>query len=135
MLGAEFNISHGRANAILLPHVIRFNAGKPNKFMTYPKYEHFIADERYAEIAKILGLPASTTEEGIDSLIKAVVALAQELDIPMSIQANGVNKEEFESKLADLAELAFDDQDTIANPKQPFISELAEIYQQAFKGI
>ncbi|ULT58360.1 bifunctional acetaldehyde-CoA/alcohol dehydrogenase [Neobacillus drentensis] len=135
VLGAEFKISHGRANAILLPHVIRYNAAKPNKFMTYPKYEHFIADERYAEIARMLGLPASTTQEGIDSLIKAVISLAQELDIPMSIQANGVNKEEFESKAAELAELAFDDQDTIANPKQPFISELAEIYQQAFKGI
>jgi acetaldehyde dehydrogenase / alcohol dehydrogenase len=135
VLGAEFNISHGRANAILLPHVIRYNAAKPNKFMTYPKYEHFIADERYAEIARMLGLPARTTEEGIDSLIKAVVALTQELDIPMSIQANGINNEEFESKVAELAELAFDDQDTIANPKQPFISELAEIYQQAFKGI
>ncbi|MEH7096265.1 bifunctional acetaldehyde-CoA/alcohol dehydrogenase [Neobacillus vireti] len=135
VLGAEFKISHGRANAILLPHVIRYNAAKPNKFMTYPKYEHFIADERYAEIARMLGLPARTTEEGIDSLIKAVISLAQELDIPMSIQANGVNKEEFESKVAELAELAFDDQDTIANPKQPFISELAEIYQQAFKGI
>lgn len=135
VLGAEFNISHGRTNAILLPHVIRYNAAKPNKFMTYPKYEHFIADERYAEIARMLGLPASTTEEGIESLIKAVVDLAKELDISMSVQANGVNKEEFESKLAELAERAFDDQDTIANPKQPFISELAEIYQQAFKGI
>ncbi|MBT2654112.1 bifunctional acetaldehyde-CoA/alcohol dehydrogenase [Bacillus sp. ISL-18] len=135
VLGAQFKISHGRANAILLPHVIRYNAAKPNKFMTYPKYEHFIADQRYAEIARMLGLPASTTEEGIESLIKAVVSLAQELDIPMSIQANGVKKEEFESKVAELAELAFDDQDTIANPKQPFISELAEIYQQAFKGI
>ncbi len=134
-LGAEFNLSHGRANAILLPHVIRYNAAKPNKFMTYPKYEYFIADERYAEIARFLGLPASTAEEGIDSLIKAVIGLANELDIPMSIQANGVKKEIFESKIAQLAETAFDDQDTIANPKQPFISELAEIYQQAFEGV
>ncbi|PLS02829.1 bifunctional acetaldehyde-CoA/alcohol dehydrogenase [Neobacillus cucumis] len=134
-LGAEFNISHGRANAILLPHVIRYNASKPNKFMTYPKYEHFIADERYAEIARMLGLPAHTIEEGINSLVKAVIALAQELDIPMSIQCNGVKKEEFETKLAHLAETAFDDQDTIANPKQPFISELAEIYQQAYIGV
>ncbi|MFZ7944246.1 bifunctional acetaldehyde-CoA/alcohol dehydrogenase [Neobacillus sp. 19] len=135
VLGAEFNIPHGRANAILLPHVIRYNAAKPNKFMTYPKYDHFIADERYAEIAKMLGLPASSTEEGIKSLIKAVIALAKELDIPMSIQANGVNKEKFESKLGVLAEHAFDDQDTIANPKQPYISELAEIYRQAYLGV
>src|SRR5690625_1931593 len=61
-LGAEFNIAHGRANTILLPHVIRYNAAKPNKFMSFPKYEHFIADQRYAEIAKALGLPARTVE-------------------------------------------------------------------------
>ncbi|MCL6571364.1 MAG: bifunctional acetaldehyde-CoA/alcohol dehydrogenase, partial [Bacillus sp. (in: Bacteria)] len=135
VLGAEFNIPHGRANAILLPHVIRYNAKKPNKFMTYPKYEHFIADERYAEIAKMLGLPASTTEEGIDSLIEKIITLSKEVDIPMSIKANGISKKEFESKLDSLAEHAFDDQDTIANPKQPYVSELAEIYLQAFKGI
>lgn len=134
VLGAEFNIPHGRANAILLPHVIRYNAAKPNKFMTYPKYESFIADERYAEIAKMLGLPARTTEEGVESLIQAIIKLAKDLEIPMSIEANGVNATEFESKVTALAELAFDDQDTIANPKQPFISELAEIYHQAFLG-
>jgi acetaldehyde dehydrogenase/alcohol dehydrogenase len=134
VLGAEFNIPHGRANAILLPHVIRYNAAKPNKFMTYPKYESFIADERYAEIAKMLGLPAGTTEEGVESLIQAIIKLAKDLEIPMSIEANGVNKTEFESKVTALAELAFDDQDTIANPKQPFISELEEIYHQAFFG-
>ena len=135
VLGAEFNIPHGRANAILLPHVIRYNAAKPNKFMTYPKYESFIADERYAEIAKMLGLPAGTTEEGIESLVQAIIKLTEELEIPMSIEASGVGKEVFESKVAVLAERAFDDQDTIANPKQPFISELAEIYRQAFSGI
>jgi acetaldehyde dehydrogenase/alcohol dehydrogenase len=102
--------------------------------MTYPKYESFIADERYAEIAKMLGLPAGTTEEGVESLIQAIIKLAKDLEIPMSIEANGVNKTEFESKVTTLAELAFDDQDTIANPKQPFISELAEIYHQAFFG-
>lgn len=135
VLGAEFDIPHGRANAILLPHVIRYNAAKPNKFMTYPKYENFIADERYAEIAKMLGLPAGTTEEGIESLVHAIIKLTKELEIPMSIEASGVDKEVFDSKVAVLAERAFDDQDTIANPKQPFIGELEEIYRQAFSGI
>ncbi|MCM3114190.1 bifunctional acetaldehyde-CoA/alcohol dehydrogenase [Neobacillus sp. MER 74] len=135
VLGAEFDIPHGRANAILLPHVIRYNAAKPNKFMTYPKYENFIADERYAEIAKMLGLPAGTTEEGIESLVRAIIKLTKELEIPMSIEASGVDKEVFDSKVAVLAERAFDDQDTIANPKQPFIGELEEIYRQAFSGI
>jgi acetaldehyde dehydrogenase/alcohol dehydrogenase len=135
VLGAEFNIPHGRANAILLPHVLRFNAAKPTKFMSYPKYEHFVADKRYAEIAQILGLPASTIEEGIESLINAIVKLAETLEIPMSIKAYGISKAEFESRLDHLADRAFNDQDTIANPKMPLLAELAEIYRQAYKGL
>lgn len=131
-LGAEFNIAHGRANAIMLPHVIRYNAAKPNKFMTFPKFEHFIADKRYAEIAKMLGLPAASTEEGVESLINAIIKLNNELELPMSIQEVGISKTEFDRKINILAEHAFDDQDTIANPKQPLVSELANIYRQAF---
>lgn len=134
-LGSEFHIAHGRANTILLPHVIRYNAAKPKKFAAFPKYESFIADERYAEIARILGLPARTTAEGVDSLITAIVDLAKELNIPMSIEANGVTKEVFESKVDELADRAFEDQCTTANPKLPLVTELADIYRQAFKGI
>jgi acetaldehyde dehydrogenase / alcohol dehydrogenase len=133
-LGAEFNIAHGRANALMLPHVIRYNAQKPNKFMTYPKYEHFIADQRYAEIAKMLGLPAATTEEGVESLVQAIIKLIVELELPTSIEEAGINKSEFERKINVLAERAFDDQDTIANPKQPLVAELAQIYRQAYKS-
>ncbi|NRD78638.1 bifunctional acetaldehyde-CoA/alcohol dehydrogenase [Bacillus sp. BRMEA1] len=135
VLGAEFNIPHGRANAILLPHVIQFNAAKPNKFMTYPKYEHFIADERYMEISQMLGLQASTKEEGINSLINAIGKLADTLDIPMNLKAYGISESEFESKVDLLAERAFDDQDTIANPKMPLITELKEIYRKAYIGV
>ncbi|MBW8348807.1 bifunctional acetaldehyde-CoA/alcohol dehydrogenase [Bacillus sp. IITD106] len=134
-LGAEFGIAHGRANTILMPHVIRYNATKPKKFTAFPKYEKFIADKRYAEIARVLGLPARTTEEGVESLIQAVIKLARELEIPMSIEANGVEKNEFESKVDDLAERAFEDQCTTANPKLPLVTELAEIYRQAYKGV
>lgn len=134
-LGAEYNIPHGRANAILLPHVIRYNAAKPNKLMTFPGYEHFIADQRYAEIAKMLGLPARNTEEGIESLIKAIVNLAKEVEIPMSLEEFGIDHVELESKVDFLAEHAFADQDTIVNPKLPLMIELAEIYRQAYKGV
>ncbi|GGJ65045.1 acetaldehyde dehydrogenase/alcohol dehydrogenase [Anoxybacillus voinovskiensis] len=134
-LGAEFHIPHGRANTILMPHVIRYNATKPKKFTAFPKYEYFIADQRYAEIARMLGLPARTTEEGVESLIQAIIKLAKELDIPLSIEACGVSKQEFESKVDKLAELAFEDQCTTANPKLPLVSDLADIYRQAFKGV
>lgn len=134
-LGAEFHIAHGRANTILLPHVIRYNATKPTKFVSFPKYESFIADKRYAEIARMLGLPAKTTEEGVESLIQAIIKLAKELDIPMSIEANGVTKEDFEAKVDYLADRAFEDQCTTANPRLPLVTELAEIYRKAFKGV
>ncbi|MDN9010501.1 bifunctional acetaldehyde-CoA/alcohol dehydrogenase [Brevibacillus laterosporus] len=134
-LGAEFHLAHGRSNAILMPHVIRFNATVPNKFASFPRYEKFIAHERYAEIARLLGLPAKTTEEGVESLIQAVVTLGKSLDIPMSIEANGVTKEAFEKEVDRLAVLAFEDQCTTANPKMPLVTELAEIYRNAFKGV
>ncbi|MDP4170381.1 MAG: bifunctional acetaldehyde-CoA/alcohol dehydrogenase [Bacillota bacterium] len=134
-LGAEFHIAHGRANTILMPHVIRYNATKPKKFTAFPKYDHFVADQRYAEIARTLGFPAKTTEEGVESLVQAIIKLAKELDIPMSIEANGVEKAAFESKVDYLAERAFEDQCTTANPKLPLVTELAEVYRQAFKGV
>jgi acetaldehyde dehydrogenase/alcohol dehydrogenase len=118
-----------------MPHVIRYNATKPTKFAAFPKYENFIADQRYAEIARTLGLPARTTEEGVESLIQAVIKLAKELEIPMSIEANGVTKEAFEAKVDYLAERAFEDQCTTANPKLPLVTELADIYREAFKGV
>ncbi|EIA23821.1 Putative NAD-/Fe- aldehyde dehydrogenase domain protein, partial [Candidatus Arthromitus sp. SFB-1] len=71
-LGGEFHIPHGRANAILLPHVIKFNSETPTKLPSFPKYEKFIAHEKYAEISRSLGLKASTTEEGVNSLISAI---------------------------------------------------------------
>lgn len=134
-LGAEFHIPHGRANTILMPHVIRYNAAKPKKFTAFPKYEYFIADQRYAEIARMLGLPARTTEEGVESLVQAIVKLAKQLDMPLSIEACGVSKQEFESKVEKLAELAFEDQCTTSNPKLPLVSDLVHIYRQAFKGV
>lgn len=134
-LGAEFHIPHGRANTILMPHVIRYNAQKPKKFTAFPKYEHFVADQRYAQIARLLGLPAKTTEEGVESLVQAIIKLAKELDMPLSIAETGVSKEEFESKVEQLAELAFEDQCTTANPKLPLVSDLAGIYRQAYKGV
>ncbi|MGM9926840.1 MAG: bifunctional acetaldehyde-CoA/alcohol dehydrogenase [Bacillus sp. (in: firmicutes)] len=134
-IGPEFNIPHGRANAILLPHVIRYNATKPTKFTAFPKYEHFIADERYAEIARMLGLPCKTTAEGVESLVQAIIKLAKEMNVPMSIAECGVTKEQFESRVDYLADRAFEDQCTTANPKLPLVTELVEVYKSAYKGV
>ncbi|MFD3273237.1 bifunctional acetaldehyde-CoA/alcohol dehydrogenase [Paenibacillus dendritiformis] len=132
--GAQYHTAHGRTNAILMPHVIRYNAKKPTKFASFPKYDHFVADVRYAEIARILGLPARTTEEGVKSLIEAIRGLNRELGIPESFQELGFDPKDFESRVDYLADRAFEDQCTTANPKLPLVTELAEVYRDAFYG-
>jgi len=133
-LGGEFHIPHGRANAVLLPYVIEYNAQKPTKFVSFPKYETFIADKKYAEIARALGLPASTTEEGVQSLIKAVRDLMKEINMPSTIAECKVDSKKFKAKVSELADKAFEDQCTSANPRLPLVSELEEIYLKAYSG-
>ncbi|AIQ70016.1 bifunctional acetaldehyde-CoA/alcohol dehydrogenase [Paenibacillus graminis] len=132
--GGQYHTAHGRTNAILMPHVIRYNAKKPTKFASFPKYSHFVADERYAEIARILGLPARTTEEGVTSLINAIRDMNKKLGIEESFQALGFDPKDFESRVDYLADRAFEDQCTTANPKLPLVSELADVYRNAFYG-
>ncbi|OXM85648.1 bifunctional acetaldehyde-CoA/alcohol dehydrogenase [Paenibacillus rigui] len=132
--GGEYHTAHGRTNAILMPHVIRYNAQKPTKFASFPKYGHFVADQRYAEIARILGLPARTTEEGVNSLIEAIRKLNQALQIPASFSELGIDPKQFESRVDELADRAFEDQCTTANPRMPLVTELAELYRKAFYG-
>ncbi|HEY9062565.1 MAG TPA: bifunctional acetaldehyde-CoA/alcohol dehydrogenase [Pseudobacteroides sp.] len=133
-LGGEFHVPHGRANAVLLPYVIEYNAQKPTKFVSFPKYETFIADKKYAEIARFLGLPASTTEEGVKSLVKAVRDLMRKIDIPMTIAECKVDKKKFMAKVSELADRAFEDQCTTANPRMPLVKELEDIYIKAYNG-
>ncbi|CAM3225240.1 bifunctional acetaldehyde-CoA/alcohol dehydrogenase [Paenibacillus taichungensis] len=132
--GGQYHTAHGRTNAILMPHVIRYNAKKPTKFASFPKYSHFVADERYAEIARILGLPARTTEEGVTSLINAIRKLNKTLGIEESFQEIGFDVKDFEAHVDYLADRAFEDQCTTANPKLPLVTELADVYRNAFYG-
>ncbi len=131
-LGGEFHIPHGRANAILLPHVIAYNAAKPSKFVSFPKYETFIADQRYAEIARTLGLHFKTTEEGVAALILAVRQLMEQLEMPMKIGDCRIDEPSYRAAVPDLAEKAFADQCTGTNPRMPLIHELADILNQIY---
>lgn len=133
-LGGEFNIPHGRANAVLLPYVIEYNSQKPTKFTIFPKYGEFVADYRYAQIARQLGFGGSTQEEQIANLIKAVRDLMRKLNLPMSIKECGVDEAAFMAAVPSLAERAFEDQCTTANPRFPLVSELEEIYRKAYYG-
>ena len=134
-IGGEYHVPHGRANAVLLPHVIKYNASTPSKFVSFPKYKKFIADEKYAEIAAFLGLPAKTTEEGVQSLINAVIDLMKEVNEPLSFSGCGIDEETYMRNVPDIANKAFEDQCTTANPKLPLVKEIEQIMIDAYKGV
>ena len=133
-IGAEFHLPHGRINAILLPYVIRYNSQKPTKFVSFPKYEYFIADQKYADLSRRMNFPAYGNEEGVNSLINEIKKLNKDLNIPSSFKEAGINEQEFLSKLDMLADRAFEDQCTTANPRLPLVSELKQILLDSFYG-
>lgn len=133
-IGGLWDQVHGRTNAILLPHVIRYNASEPSKLSMWAKYESFQADEDYATIARYIGLKGETTQELVDALANAVYQLGIDVGIKMSLQEQGVSEEWLERDGDRIAELAFEDQCTTANPKQPLISELKEVLTAAYYG-
>ena len=133
-IGGEFHLPHGRTNAILLPYVIKYNATRPTKFVSFPKYEFYIAAQKYATIAKRLGLKANTTEEGVNSLIEAVKQLSESLNIPRSFQEAGIDEKEFMAKVDLLADRAFEDQCTTANPRVPLVEEIKQILIDSYYG-
>ena len=133
-IGAEFHLPHGRINAILLPYVIKYNSTMPTKFVSFPKYEYFIADQKYYELAKKIGLKADNIEEGIYSLIKAIQELNSKLNIPSSFKEAGIDENEFMNKLDLLSDRAFEDQCTTANPRVPLVEELKQILIDSYYG-
>ena len=133
-LGAEFHIPHGKANAIILPYVIKYNGTVPTKFVPWPKYENYIADKRYATISKKLGLPASTPAEGVKSLVKAVQELNERVGEEKSLKEFGIDEQEFLMKVDMLADKAFGDQCTTVNPRVPLVSEIKQILLDAYYG-
>ena len=133
-IGAEFHLPHGRINAILLPYVVRYNATKPSKFVSFPKYEYFIADKKYAQIAKKAGLKANSTEEGIESLISRIKEMNEHVNIPKSFKDAGIDEKEFLAKVDMLADTAFEDQCTTANPRVPLVSEIKQILLDSYYG-
>lgn len=133
-MGAEFHMAHGRINAILLPYVIKYNASKPTKFVSFPKYEYFIADQKYAEISRKMGFKSSNVEEGVNSLIEEIKKLNEDLGIEKSFKEAGINEQEFLTKVDMLADRAFEDQCTNANPRLPLVSELKQIMLDSYYG-
>jgi acetaldehyde dehydrogenase/alcohol dehydrogenase len=134
-LGAAFQIPHGIANALLLSQVIRFNAtDNPTKQAAFPQYRYPGAIARYVRISEYLHLGGNTDQEKIDALVAALDDLKTKLNIPASIKEYGVPEADFLARVDELAEEAFDDQCTSTNPRYPLISELRELYLQAYYG-
>ncbi|CAM2846071.1 bifunctional acetaldehyde-CoA/alcohol dehydrogenase [Latilactobacillus sakei] len=131
-LGGAFNLPHGLMIAITMPHVIRYNATTPTKRALWAKYSYFRADEDYAEIARYIGLKGNTTAELVEAYANAVTELAESVGIQMSLKANGVTKADFKQHVDELAELAYEDNCTVTNPKEPLIKELKGILEAEF---
>lgn len=133
-IGGQYHVPHGRANAILLPFVIKYNAQIPTKFVSFPKYESYIANERYADIAKRVGLKFKTTEEGVDALIEKIKELADKLNIKLSFKDQGIGEKEYFENIDKLADRAFEDQCTTANPRLPLVEEIKVILKDSYYG-
>ncbi|GHJ11596.1 aldehyde-alcohol dehydrogenase [Micromonospora humidisoli] len=133
-LGATFHIAHGRTNAVLLPHVIRYNGTVPTKLSGWPRYESYRAPERFAEIATQLGLPAGTPAEGVASLADAVERLRGAVGIEPSFAAIGVDRAAFEAALPQQALNAYEDQCAPANPRMPMLDDMQQLMRDAYQG-
>jgi acetaldehyde dehydrogenase/alcohol dehydrogenase len=132
--GARFGVPHGRANALMLPHVIAYNASVPTKFMPSPNQRGYTADKKYAAIADMLGLGGQTVEEKVKNLVAATEQLLDQVAIPRSIAELGISKEEFERALPDLVKSAFEDPSGRTNPRLPMMGEMVELFWSAYRG-
>ncbi|MGV9503391.1 bifunctional acetaldehyde-CoA/alcohol dehydrogenase [Streptomyces sp. NPDC003642] len=133
-LGATFRIAHGRTNAVLLPHVIRYNGTIPTKLTGWPKYENYRAPERFQDIARTLGLPAATPAEGVQSLASAVERLRDAVGIEPTFQALGIDERAFLDALPQQALNAYEDQCAPANPRMPMLDDMQELMRTAYHG-
>jgi acetaldehyde dehydrogenase/alcohol dehydrogenase len=136
-IGAEFHLAHGLANALLISNVVRYNAtDNPTKQTAFSQYDRPQARIRYKEIADFLGLgrPEDHTEQKVEALVAWIEGIKADLRIPASIRDAGVNEDEFLAKLDEIAEEAFDDQCTGANPRYPLIAEIRQILLASYYG-
>jgi acetaldehyde dehydrogenase/alcohol dehydrogenase len=133
--GARFGVAHGRANALMLPHVLAYNASVPSKFMPSPHQKAYIAHKKYAMVADLLELGGRTIPEKVDRLVATTEQLLDRLEVPRSIAELGISHEDFARAVPELAAIAFDDPSwRPTNPRMPLVSELADLLWSAYKG-
>lgn len=134
-LGAFHHLPHGVANALMIDEVLRFNSAEvPEKMGTFPQYDHPHTLRRYAEVAESLGLGGNTDEEKLENLIKKIDELKEQIGIKKTIRDYGIDEKDFLDRLDEMTEQAFDDQCTGANPRYPLMSEIKQMYLNAYYG-
>lgn len=134
-LGAFHHLPHGVANALMIDGVLRFNAAEvPAKMGTFPQYDHPKTLRKYAEVAEYLGIEGKNDGEKLENLIKSVDELKEKVGIKKTIKEYGIDEKDFLNRLDDMVEQAFDDQCTGANPRYPLMSEIKEMYLNAYYG-
>ena len=134
-LGAFHHLPHGVANALMIDGVLRFNASEtPVKMGTFPQYEYPHTLERYAEVADALGIKGRNDSEKLENLIAAIDELKEKVGIKKTIRDYGIDEQDFLTRLDEMTEQAFDDQCTGANPRYPLMSEIKEMYLNAYYG-
>ena len=134
-LGAFHHLPHGVANALMIDEVIRFNASEtPAKMGTFSQYDHPHTMARYAEVSRYLGFGGKTDEQSVENLIKAIDDLKKTVGIKETIKDYGIDEKDFLARLDDMTEQAFDDQCTGANPRYPLMSEIKQMYLNAYYG-
>ena len=134
-LGAFHHIAHGLANAVILTRVMRYNASDvPTKMGTFPQYEYPKAKARYVEAAKYCGVTGKNDDEIFENFIKKIEELKKFIGVKETIALYGVEEKYFLDTLDEMSEQAFNDQGTAANPRYPLISEIKELYLDAYYG-
>ncbi len=134
-LGAFHHIPHGIANALMIDHVLRFNAAEvPTKMGTFSQYDHPHTLARYCEVADYLGVKGETNEEKLENLIAYIDELKEKVGIKKTIKEYGIDEQDFLDRLDEMSVQAFDDQCTGANPRYPLISEIKQMYLNAYYG-
>jgi acetaldehyde dehydrogenase/alcohol dehydrogenase len=132
--GARFGIPHGRANGIFLPHVLRYNASIPSKFMPAPGYSTYVAPDKYAQMGWVLGLGGKDMDERRARFFARIDELLDAVGMPRSLADAGVSREEFDAALPELVKGAFSDPSIRTNPRMPMLEELASLFGAAFEG-
>jgi acetaldehyde dehydrogenase/alcohol dehydrogenase len=133
-LGSIFKIAHGRANAVLLPYVVRYNAEVPSKFMPFPNVKAYVAHAKYARFVDSMGWGGTTVHEKVEILIAKIFALLDACNMPASIQALGIARDDFENAIPEIVRAAYDDISIRSNPRMPLLAELQQVLRAAYEG-